>query len=553
MKILGHIKINKLFSAFESNGGYFRGTKCGDYYNALYYCANCASSFDVNWRYLGPIRGFGGSEVICPCCGSKHSRKYTRYATRYLRENESAPLSMNVDVVEYKNHVSLHIFMPTVRFSELHHAIAENTEEIFKFDVKSRKTTWTQKVDRRLKEELELGDPFDLQVMRKSLLRFLNPDSCDRPQRKDLNLLLGTLRKAVQTKLEKVCGHKTKSFYICGGGYPGHLLAPVFNIAYRMVFLDAPNLPAPYRGSKTKIFWDTRMLYQPDMDQFADLQFFRKSTNCILALIEKYGLPNVPSIRKILQSDFFAVRVLAFLAGIDTGINFITAGYPLVLAREWPAGLHNAETAGTFRNFCLMLKENYGSSTVLRFMEKMGDSNWGNTAYDTYRMYCQLTPGNKALARSVKYRGLHDWLAQKISEQETIGYDFNVPEAIKKRLMMQKDSIRFYLPDHSGQLKQAGNLMHNCVASYSDRMLQNNLQIVLVSDGKGKLVACLEIQGNNLVQAKLKCNRPVCDDEKINAEILEWAQKVKIRVDRCGDVQTEPAKVHLPAVIPAAV
>jgi hypothetical protein len=113
---------------------------------------------------------------------------------------------------------------------------------------------------------------------------------------------------------------------------------------------------------------------------------------------------------------------------------------------------------------------------------------------------------------------------------------------------MQKDLVKFFLPETSLELKNAGADLHNCVYSYAGRMVSGKLQIVLVADDKGRLAACLEIQNDILVQAKLRYNRPVRENSAINAEVVEWAERTGLKIGT-SDVR----KKYLPAIVSAAV
>ncbi len=91
------------------------------------------------------------------------------------------------------------------------------------------------------------------------------------------------------------------------------------------------------------------------------------------------------------------------------------------------------------------------------------------------------------------------------------------------------------------QLLEAGHELHNCVASYGPAMKDNKKWIVLVADDKGRLVACLEIRGKELVQAKLDRNKPVSTDPKLNAEVVNWAKKAGLKINT-SDVVPENKK-----------
>ena len=104
---------------------------------------------------------------------------------------------------------------------------------------------------------------------------------------------------------------------------------------------------------------------------------------------------------------------------------------------------------------------------------------------------------------------------------------------------MQQEQIKFFLPKESRELVAAGKELHNCVASYAIAMEGHKKWIVLVANDKGKLVACLEVVGTTLVQAKLINNQRVAKDDKLNAEVIAWAETANI------DIKTNDVKMPI--------
>lgn len=547
MEILESVSIPRMFSAYgyamktyTQHGGTFRVVQ--------YYCLACKTSFSATWRYTGALHAFKDSNVVCPQCGKHHVSQYNLYVIRHLDENEAAPVNMRLTVVEGKDFVSLKVSAQTIRFTELWHIIDAELEEEFRFDIKARKTIFKRKVYGRLTDEFELGDPFDRRVFYVSILYFLTSDSAAVKQSEALSRILKTLRETLRKRLETRCKHKIKSMYVSCGSAHGRLLFPLYNMAFRTVFLDAPNLPAPYKDKKRSVeyFWNTHDV--DDNDRFKDLKYFRKKNNYISALIELYALPDVRSVRKILQQDFFAFRLLQIAKMLTNNIDYLTAAYPLLL-RLCTYAHNNFYANSSFKDicqFCAEMAPVYGVVNVLRLL----DSDMAYGGYylirDIASMYHQLSAANRELLPAVKFSNLHDWLSVKIEEQRKVGVAFEVPEPIRRRLMMQKDSIRFFLPAKSTELSAAGRELHNCVGSYTERMAANTTQVVLVADDNGKLAACLEIVNETLVQAKLKYNKPVAKNAKINAEVTDWAEKVGITI-QTSDVR----KIYLPAVVAA--
>ncbi len=71
--------------------------------------------------------------------------------------------------------------------------------------------------------------------------------------------------------------------------------------------------------------------------------------------------------------------------------------------------------------------------------------------------------------------------------------------------------------------------MKNCSAGYKDR-INNQLQLVAISDNTGKPKVLLEINQDSIVQAKLYRNVPVFRDNLLNDLVIEFAQIAKLKV-----------------------
>ena len=51
-----------------------------------------------------------------------------------------------------------------------------------------------------------------------------------------------------------------------------------------------------------------------------------------------------------------------------------------------------------------------------------------------------------------------------------------------------------------------------------------------MTDDKGLLAACLEVKDKELVQAKLKYNKPVYENEEVNKAVLKWCKNAGLIV-----------------------
>jgi hypothetical protein len=105
---------------------------------------------------------------------------------------------------------------------------------------------------------------------------------------------------------------------------------------------------------------------------------------------------------------------------------------------------------------------------------------------------------------------------------------------IYKRLEATIDGYEFSVPKETHALVDIGTKLHNCVATYTDRVIKGAVAIVAVSKNN-ELQACIEVtprdDGQAFVlihQAKLSCNQPVREDPVLNKAVIDWADKVKL-------------------------
>ena len=178
----------------------------------------------------------------------------------------------------------------------------------------------------------------------------------------------------------------------------------------------------------------------------------------------------------------------------------------------------------------------YPDLEILRFLQHT--SGW-YTIHDTIHMLGSLSDtAREDLYRHLpSLRDLHDTLVRIRRREQNPDYAFdNNIAPIRRRLSMQLDHIRFYLPERSKTLYDAGIALHNCVSSYAGRVRDGETHIVLMADECGKLVACIEVKDGEIRQAKLDRNQSVAKDAAINAEVITWAQKIGLQYSDCQDI-----------------
>ncbi|UNC91678.1 PcfJ domain-containing protein [Candidatus Contubernalis alkaliaceticus] len=536
-KIAAEVIIPHMFTAYAEDLGH-RNTGL---HHFQYFCEGCGQIFSSAWgRLPQSMHGYErGNYFTCPYCRVKHD-KYVAYIER----GAPAPDGARLVVKEYKTVVTLEVYSNTLEFNDYLGVYERQYKETFRFDIAKQSVSFTNYRTGIKQESIEIGNPFELDFFLKSILRFFCSNSlANAEQKSELNALLKVLRETVKSKLEKRLKHKVPSMFVSSGTYWGILLIPILNIAYRVACPDAPNLPAEYRGAPLDIrdFWRNKLIKKYRyMDRI--MSKTRQKKDFLTALIENHSLPDKPLVRRILTEDPFAIKMLS--TSFRLCKNYDHAISTFYGVRKMIDTWRHQDYDG-IPKFLRAMKKLYGEAGVNRLVWESSELNM----FDCARLYGQLNDENKKSLKEepVKLRDLHDWMSLQHKRQTHVNVKFTVPDYIVKRLSMQRSRLKFFLPEESMQLLEAGHELHNCVAAYGDNMKDNKLWIVLVADDTGRLAACLGIRGKELIEAKLDRNMPVSSNVKLNSEILDWAKYANIKINT-SDVKVTSKKESKEAV-----
>ncbi|AEG59356.1 PcfJ domain-containing protein [Desulforamulus ruminis] len=527
------VVIPQMFTAYAEDLGYHSN----GLHHFQYFCEQCDQAFTVTWGKKTGAMGWyeRGDYFHCPHCGMRHEKHVVT-----VKRGVQAPNEVRLSVKVYKSAVTFEVYSSTVYFQDTLRVFSGKHKEIFRFDLAKQKVVFTRYKNNCKIESFEIGNPYELEVLEKSILGFFLPNSLANTREKaELYGILRVLRETVQAKLERHLGHKISSMYVSPGQYYGAFLLPIFNMAYRVLFPDAPNLPNIYRESPGTIrsYWKMKMVNGHFME--AVIASTRERVDFVSALAAANAVPDRPLMRRILAVNPFEIGLLAqsfaLCRNYDLAVR-LYAGFKLLKANgntlEYAVQYVNEDLIEFLREMLPL----YGEAGVVRMVEEAREIN----LRDCIRLHQQLNEENRERLKTEKVRlkELHDWMARTHRRQNHVNLKFEVPDHIIKRLSMQKDKIKFFMPKESLELLEAGAELHNCVASYGKAMKDNTQWIVLVADDKGKLAACLEIRGKALVQAKLDKNIPVARDAKLNNEVLAWAKNAGLEI-KTEDVEAQ--------------
>ncbi len=538
--IIAEMIIPKMFTAYAEDLGY---QKHNGLHHYQYYCNNCDQLFSAAWgRAVNMGYAERGSLFACPCCGRPHEKHVA-----FVKRNIAAPDKVRLVVKEYKSAVTLEFSCKAVVFYDYLGLQGATHREVFRFDIAKQEATLSVTHAGIKHEPVEIGSPFNLALFQSSMLSIFSSRSIPNTEQKSkLTKVLKILRDTVHQKLEKHLGHKIKSMFVSPGTHWGMFLFPLFNMAYRVACTDAPNLPECYRDEHKAVFafWNTKYFDELEGGQLMEdvILNTRGGMDFISALVELSGLPDKPRVRRILAENPFEANILKLAFSTCCNYDHATQLYRGITANRkfradsWNGGELNSVSYDGLAEFLWEMKEIYGEAGIVRLVNEAKELH----TRDCIRLYEQLNDENKeaVVGEGIRLRDLHDWMSLRHKKQGHKNLKFDVPEHIVRRLSMQHDRLRFFLPAESMELVEAGHQLHNCVASYSDSMKQHDSWIVLVADDKGKLVACLELVGSGnppnvtrvLVQAKIDRNQCISKDKKLNAAVLAWAKDAGIEI-----------------------
>ena len=135
------------------------------------------------------------------------------------------------------------------------------------------------------------------------------------------------------------------------------------------------------------------------------------------------------------------------------------------------------------------------------------------------------------IRHKIPFSKAHDWLSIEVSKQADQEIRFHISKNIMNRFNLYMMNTKFQCSciNKYSNLKYIARQMKNCSAGYKDR-INNQLQLVAISDNTGKPKVLLEINQDSIVQAKLYRNVPVFKDNLLNNLVIEFAKKVKLKI-----------------------
>ncbi len=512
-----------------------------------HFCNKCQQVFiaKFNMEYRGLANYWTGDFYRCPRCGEaavdKENSRYYQSTTGLVQTTGIAiPRSMLLRLYEYKQHIKLIVDAAAISFVKetpekvRYHRIVET----FTFNIKEQKAYFQQRGGPFTVETTAIDNPLDSLLLRTSMLRYLRKNSqAWREQKHAVVNLLKTLRESVIRKLQHIKGYSIKAAAIQGDTEYGLMLRPIQNLIWRMVIPDGPNLKELFSNIRPDANVSLLGVTYENIQRILNL--CRTGMSYPQAVLTTFGLPDTKAGRQMLAGKpiyaLSAMRIVA-LAGLD-GHNRRVLFDSLMQRWEKKLGDTPVQYWSVDRlfpskdgiAFYCAAKDKVGETRALKLLTQLP----ADELNDTGAMYTKFTEKDKEALwdKAGNAKSFHDACMEMMWKYKHSDYNLDVPEHIVNRLMMQKDSLKFYLPKTYHQLHAAGTEMHNCVGgTYPERMKKGKLCIVLVSDDLGKLKVCIELKGSSIVQAKLFNNEPVWKDKALLKTVQDWAKDKGLKI-----------------------
>lgn len=545
MALLAEVIIPKMFDSIQAPIIKTNSPYEGDHLYS-HYCQDCGQIFLARWDYRNNM-GFqiwNGNQYTCPRCGIQVSGQKGAIAD----VGGSAPVDMKIRLYEFKEHIALKVQYRAITFdSEGSKAYIRPEIETFKFNIK-RRTSYFETAGGEL---YEFANPLDNEMVEKSALAYLKHNSCAwHTHKKEINILLAKLRSCLAKKAKHILGLEIKATFAPAGSELGLMLFPLQNIAWRLAVPDAPNISTALNGKAARKGVGQLQLWVDENFRLETYGYFekvillaKKGKSYPQSALEAAEIPDRKAFRRIMaQGSIFEIgRLHTAYTMTENYQEQLNIYRFLATKQEVPSyswrSMYSCypEYTDSMLRFSQHISKLYGPGAVYRMIKLMPLSD----IRDSASMHKKLegcakinwTVDKPAISK------LHDYLVEMWTKYQHADYSLLVPEHVIKRLEMQKDRLKFFLPKTAHELNGVGKTLHNCVGSYANNVLNGKCAVVAMTDDEGKLLVCIEIREGAIWQAKLNQNRPVANNSELNAAVLDWAEKTKLEV-ATSDINT---------------
>ena len=518
MKIIEELKIGsyeRYKSYFETGSPeVFISKKTG-------FCRYCETKFefDEGRYYVNNYPVY--SRMFCPICGHISLDSEIRYSSV---EGKYLPYVVNLKILEMKSKVILKIEYRAIQIiGKLLEIKIFDVIEMYIFDIQNNNVIWKRYINKKLNDDLEIGYIIDYQkLMENTALWYFNIKHIVR-KGTTLSQFLKRLRELVIKKEKNINGYTKKQVYISNISLRHKLFANVLNLAHKVRFWDSPNIN--YNDS---FFYDK---YLDKFEKNVYLLMKKDGLSYFKACFKTLSLPYTRNIKK--QFDYkyiFLLQQIYTIENIDIANTIfkhyktkieITDSY--IIKEEYLKNIQKEVKAVCFFYKLFILK--IYTNLNLKFKQLL--ENKTNIIIDIMNLWHSANNKTKKnfIRHKIPFSKAHDWLSIEVSKQADQEIRFHISKNTMNRFNLYMMNTKFQCSciNKYSNLKYIARQMKNCSAGYKDR-INNQLQLVAISDNTGKPKVLLEINQDSIVQAKLYRNVPVFKDNLLNNLVIEFAK-----------------------------
>ena len=476
----------------------------GYQHKTLLYCGYCGQSMAAVFPYMFNWRGAAdlSSHYTCPHCG----RGYTddRTVGDIIANHGAIPLVVELSVKEYKHFVDFNIKYEAVMYNQntddLYRAIEPRFESI-RFDCKRRRVLLRSKIGSRVRFMETVILPGEVPAivdkgLSNHILNRLDGLSNVRKHRKQCAEVMAELRKAVVKCLEKHTGYPVRDTYHPINSNDTRFFGK--EVLSRLILKTyAPDAPAPLASTNMSRITAMRNTWDTYLTVFRDTM----QGKAYIDAVESKLIKQPSKAKRIaIMADALNIEAIYLAERITDNKDYqdrlITALRPYLGMEQLPEFLADYAANRSPRN-------------VLQFLARYDgrDDGW-RMVRDTAGSYCHTALNSLVWGVKIKPSDMHDKLAQILAKEESK----NVPLKDNSALDASIYGYEFIAPRMSHDLIDLGTALHNCVANYKKRVIKGECAIVACTKN-GKPVVCIEIRGDEIVQAKLVNNKGVYTSE----------------------------------------
>lgn len=532
--VLFQLKLPRLFEVV-------RRRQLGTWKPAIQYHVNCEGSFTCYWPmqpngFSVQVDSYYSENYHCPFCGQEVN--CDTFAVNAENGNR-IPTTIDLSIVSRRTEIDVILKYDSVIVDEDLNQIIKGHKsrrtDIIRFDFKQRRVLYIRRgitrsslteviPDFKLPSYFDSTTPFYwLRGTYQSLLV---------EHKEELKTFAAILKKAYLEKLSKRVGYNVPGIRQSASmaSRVGVFRSLFDTLVFRMAAPDGPSISEEFLNDYTDYRYNHM---EQDIDSV--LALTRTGTSWINALIDVFKLKHNRLTRQLLMNcPFWGIKALTVINSFTDNIDHERTLISFFKDSQKSYGRHYWQFRDCSRltNFLSIYRYVRGTGAVVNLITSVNDFY---QLRDSADVYFRLSRQNRKgfWAQRIKAKDVHDTLVS-LSQKEKQENITIQQSSLYSRLEATIDGFQFTVPKETHELVDIGVKLHNCVATYSARVVKGLVAIVAVSKNN-ELQACIEVtprdDGQAFVQihqAKLACNHPVREDPVLNKAVIEWADKVKL-------------------------